>query len=77
MKNYLRGREELEVPKIMAHYLLEMGMPEGEICLCDSELDCLIEALEWAQPGDVVVHLVHTARGPIKAHLESLEAKVD
>jgi cyanophycin synthetase len=77
MKNYLRGREELEVPKIMTRYLLEMGVPEDEVRLCDSELDCLIEALEWAQPGDVVVHLVHTARGPIKAHLESLEAQVD
>ncbi len=77
MDGYLRGREELEVPKIMTRHLTEMGIPENEILVCDSELHCLTHALEWAKPGDVIVHLVHTARDSIKAHLQSLNAQVD
>ena len=50
MDGYLRGREALEVPKIMTRYLSEMGVPKDEILICDSELNCLIEALEWAKP---------------------------
>ena len=77
MDGYLRGREELEVPKIMTGYLTAMGIPKDEILVCDSELHCLTHALEWAEPGDVIVHLVHTARDSIKAHLQSLNAQVD
>ena len=77
MSEYLRGRLPLEVPNILLQTLSQLGLPKSQTKICSSELAALQEALSWAKSGDVVVHLVHTDREAIQAHLQSLDAKMN
>lgn len=58
-ENYLRGRAPGEVPAIIHAALRKAGLPESAIQTRDTELAAVNCALEWAQPGDVVVLPVH------------------
>ena len=58
---HLRGREPGEIPRLLRASLLAHGMPEAAIAMCDSELDAVRHALEWARPGDVLALPVHSS----------------
>jgi cyanophycin synthetase len=68
----LRGREQGEVPRIIRAALLRAGLPESALPLRMTEVDAARCALEWAQPGDVLALLVHSAaaRAEVLALLE-------
>ena len=76
MKEYLRGREQGEVPQIMKSNLQKMDYPESQIFHCETEIESLHHALEWAKSGDLVVHLVHTEREPIQQFLKESGAQM-
>ncbi|HSF42608.1 MAG TPA: Mur ligase family protein [Thermoanaerobaculia bacterium] len=58
----LRGRQPGEVPAILEDEFRRLGMAPQAIVRTDSEIEGVQRALEWAQPGDVLLLLVHTQR---------------
>jgi UDP-N-acetylmuramyl tripeptide synthase len=69
---HLRGREPGEIPRIIRAALLRAGLPQASLALRMSETEAARCALEWAQPGDVLVLPVHSpaARTEVLALLE-------
>jgi UDP-N-acetylmuramyl tripeptide synthase len=59
IEGYLRGRAPGEVPRILHGALLRCGLPEAALPQRPTELEAARLALDWAQPGDVLVLLVH------------------
>ena len=59
---YERGRAARESAGIIAAGLLERGQAEALIRFHDDEHHALTEALDWATPGDLIVHMVHIQR---------------
>lgn len=59
METMLRGRAPGEVPGILLAALVRSGLPQASIDMCGSEFDAVRRALEWSQPGDVLVLPVH------------------
>ena len=58
----LRGRQPGEVPAILEDELSRLGAPPESLGRAESELEGVRQALAWAQPGDLLVLLVHTQR---------------
>lgn len=61
MAGYLRGRAPGEVPGILRGALQSHGLGAARVLESGSEIDAARAALAAAQPGDVVVLLVHGA----------------
>lgn len=59
MAHYARGRAPGEVPGMMHEELLLAGAPESCIEHREEEMDAVKAALEWAEPGDLVILLIH------------------
>lgn len=57
---HLRGRAAGEVPRIIRSELLLRGFPESSVPLRMTEMEAVRCALDWSQPGDVLVLLVHS-----------------
>jgi cyanophycin synthetase len=68
---YERGRERGEVTGILNDYLLEHGHSGTNVTTHNDEADTMKAALEWAQPGDLVVQLVHIDRDAVQEVLEN------
>jgi UDP-N-acetylmuramyl tripeptide synthase len=66
MDAYLRGRAPMEVPGIIADELRRAGLPEAAIGTCTGELPAVEEALDWAQPGDLLVLMLHQERSRVE-----------
>jgi UDP-N-acetylmuramyl tripeptide synthase len=60
-ESHLRGRPRGEIPRILRAALLDAGLPELAIAVCDSEVAAAERALAWARPGDVLVLPLHSA----------------
>jgi cyanophycin synthetase len=58
---HLRGRSPGEIPRIIHAALLREGLPQSSLPMRTSELEAVRCALDWAQPGDVLVLPVHSA----------------
>ena len=71
----LRGRAEGEVPEMIAAELEALGAPPETIATADSEIEATRQALEWAEPGDFLILLLHTNRKEALALLQGLEAR--
>ncbi len=65
MPEMLRGRQLGEVPLVIEDELLRLDMPAAAIERADSDLDAVHKALAWAQPGDLLVLLVHKHRDEV------------
>jgi UDP-N-acetylmuramyl tripeptide synthase len=74
MKDYLRGRDEGEVPRLFREAFSEIGVRPDIVTEVSDELDALQQAMSWAEPGDLILHLVHLEREPIEAYLSDLGA---
>ena len=74
MKDYLRGRDEGEVPRLFREAFSEIGVRPDIVTEVFDELDALKQAMSWAEPGDLILHLVHLEREPIEAYLSDLGA---
>jgi UDP-N-acetylmuramyl tripeptide synthase len=68
---YERGRERGEVTGILNDYLLEHGHSGTNVTTHNDEADTMKAALDWAQPGDLVVQLVHIDRDAVQEVLEN------
>ena len=58
---HLRGRQAGEIPRVIHAALRRAGLPESALPMRMSELEAVRCALEWAQPGDVLVLPVHSS----------------
>ncbi len=67
---YERGRPPREVPDFLTQSLIDHGHPPASLSIHSNEVDAMKAALQWAQPGDFIVHLVHMDRKPIRAILD-------
>ena len=72
MREYLRGRNEGEIPVIIRDELERVGAPADRITHADSELAAVREALQWARPGDLVLLPVHSQRSEVLRLLTEL-----
>jgi cyanophycin synthetase len=70
---HLRGRQAGEIPRVIHAALRRAGLPESSLPVRMSELEAVRCALEWAQPGDVLVLPVHSsaARAAVLALLSA------
>jgi UDP-N-acetylmuramyl tripeptide synthase len=59
---YLRGRAEGEVPRLIVDELRRAGVPDSRFEVHESELAAVRRAIDWAEPGDLLVLLVHEDR---------------
>jgi cyanophycin synthetase len=59
MARYSRGRPEGEVAGILRAAFLASGLAPEHISHVRSEMDGVRQALEWLEPGDIAVLLVH------------------
>jgi cyanophycin synthetase len=68
----LRGRELGEVPAIMKKSLLGAGIGEDRIEVLGSEMEATAAALDWAEPGDVLLLLTLSERDDVLNYLHSI-----
>lgn len=75
LRKYLRGREVGEIPEILIHALLAAGYEEARIDRADSEMESVRTALDWAQPGDLLLLLTLAEREAVVGYLKTQEAR--
>ncbi len=74
LEAYARGRAQGEVFGIIRDELVKCGAREDQIQHFTEETESLDAALDWAQPGDLVIMLALSARDAIQAKLKSLSS---
>ena len=57
--HYLRGREKSEIPLVLRHFYREEGVPDSAIFLTPDEPTGIAETLRDAQPGHLLILLIH------------------
>lgn len=73
LERYLRGREIGDVPKVASEYLRQQSIPSEHIQYASNPLEGTKKALDFAQPGDVVLLFVLSDREQIHDYLTHLE----
>jgi UDP-N-acetylmuramyl tripeptide synthase len=74
MGGYARGRPHGEVAGILRQAFLDLGAEPDMLAYRELETDAVSDAVRWAQPGDLVVLLVHEQ---IEAVVAQLRAAAD
>ena len=74
LADYHRGREHGDVFRIIRDELLQQGADEAQIVHNELELESLQDAIDWAQPGDLVIMLALGGAAPVHARLKELGA---
>jgi len=69
LPGYERGRQTGEVEALLKSALVARQVPSDAVKLAASEVDALDQELAWAEPGDVILHLVHVERPAVRAWL--------
>lgn len=72
---YHRGRGHGEVFGIIRDELLLAGAAEAQIEHHETELESFTSAIDWAQPGDLVIMLALTGASPIQQKLREQGAR--
>jgi len=75
LADYHRGREHGDVFRIIRDELLKQGADDAQIMHHALELESLQDAIDWAQPGDLVIMLALGGAAPAQAHLKELGAR--
>lgn len=77
LEGYRRGREQGEVPALLGTELVRLGASPDQLTTVFDEVEAVETALEWAQPGDLLVLPVHglEARGEVLARLAARGAR--
>lgn len=73
LPHYLRGREPGVVPRLLAEGLRMAGAPDEAVSFATDEVVAAREALAWAEPGDLLVLLVHESRDAVMAAVREAE----
>jgi len=71
---HLRGRDAGEVTGLMEQALLAGGFPADQIGRADTELEATEQALEWAEPGDLLLLLTLAQRVEVLQRLGGLSS---
>jgi UDP-N-acetylmuramyl tripeptide synthase len=72
MPEMLRGRGPGDVTGVLRRALLDAGAAAEQLAEAPSELAAVRAALQWAQPGDLLVLPAHTQRTAVGALLQGL-----
>lgn len=75
LAQYHRGREHGDVFAVIRDELVGCGLDESAIAHYEEETESFDAALEWAQPGDLVIMLALGGSGPIQERLAALGAE--
>jgi UDP-N-acetylmuramyl tripeptide synthase len=71
---YHRGREHGDVFAVISDELQKSGADASQIAHHEEELDAFMAALDWAEPGDLVIMLALGGAAPVQARLKELGA---
>jgi UDP-N-acetylmuramyl tripeptide synthase len=72
LEAYARGRSHGEVFALIKEALIDSGARKDQIQYYIEETESLAAALEWAEPGDLIIMLALSARDDIQEKLKSL-----
>ncbi len=72
MSQYLRGREEGEIPAMLESELRRLGAGDEQLAHTGSELEAVEAALDWAEPGDLLLLITHSDREAVVGFLQGL-----
>tara|TARA_R110002153_G_scaffold940_9_gene4295 strand:+ start:585 stop:2279 length:1695 start_codon:yes stop_codon:yes gene_type:complete len=72
LERYLRGREIGDVPEIVGNYLQQQSIPSEKIQYAANPLEGAKIAMNFAQPGDVVLLFVLSDREQVHEYLTQL-----
>jgi UDP-N-acetylmuramyl tripeptide synthase len=75
LPKYHRGREHGDVFGIIRDELLKLGAAGEQIHHFEEELDSLQYAIDWAEPGDLVIMLALGGARPVQERLKELGAE--
>ena len=75
LAEYHRGRQHGAVFGIIRDELLILGADDAQIVHHELELESLEDAIDWAQPGDLVIMLALGGAAPVQARLKELGAQ--
>jgi cyanophycin synthetase len=75
LATYHRGREHGDVFRIIKDELLRSGADESQIHHFETEMESFMSAIEWAEPGDLVIMLALGGALPVQEKLKELGAK--
>jgi len=71
---YHRGREHGGVFGVISDELQKSGADASQIAHHEEELESFMAALDWAEPGDLVIMLALGGAAPVQARLKELGA---
>jgi len=71
---YHRGREHGDVFAVISDELQKSGAEASQIAHHEEEMDSFMAALDWAEPGDLVIMLALGGAAPVQARLKELGA---
>jgi UDP-N-acetylmuramyl tripeptide synthase len=72
---YHRGREHGDVFRLIRDELFAAGADETQIGHYETEMESFMSAIEWAEPGDLVIMLALGGAAPIQDKLRELGAE--
>lgn len=72
---YHRGREHGDVFRIIRDELVTAGADLSQIKHFETEMESFLSAIDWAQPGDLVIMLALGGASPIQEKLKELGAE--
>ena len=74
LPKYHRGREHGDVFALIRDELLKAGARDEQVRHHEEELESLQDAVDWAQPGDLVIMLALGGAAPVQKKLRELGA---
>lgn len=72
MPKFLRGRPPGSISATLIAALARLGTPAAAVCAALSDMDAARIALQWAQPGDLLLLGVHDQRDDVLSLLDGL-----
>jgi UDP-N-acetylmuramyl tripeptide synthase len=72
LNQYARGRPPGETAEILCEEFVHRGIEPNRISVVENELDAVRAAIDWAQPGDLLMLLIHEDRDAVLAYLQTL-----
>ncbi len=75
LADYHRGREHGDVFELIRNELVDAGADASQVEHRELEIDSFNAALEWANPGDLIIMLALGGAVPIQQRLTELGAK--
>ncbi len=72
LNQFARGRPCGETAVILRNEFVHRGIEPGRISIVENELDAVHAAIDWAQPGDLLMLLIHEDRDNVSTYLQTL-----